>query len=57
MSVTYVMLAVVWILGSLFVLVDASYKRGQNLGCLWSLVALTLGPIAVIGYILVRNTE
>jgi len=33
---------------------DASQRYESSIGCLWALVVLALGPIALIGYLLVR---
>lgn len=50
----------IWILSivALFwVWSDASDKRGTNIGCLWALVVLILGPIGLIAYLIVRNAD
>lgn len=31
---------------------DASERHGKNIGCLWGLAVLALGPIAVIAYLI-----
>lgn len=31
---------------------DATDRHGKNIGCLWALAVLALGPIAVIAYLL-----
>lgn len=31
---------------------DAAERHGQNIGCLWGLAVLALGPISVIAYLL-----
>lgn len=31
---------------------DASNRHGSNIGCLWALAVLALGPIAIIAYLL-----
>lgn len=36
---------------------DASEKRGGNIGCLWVLVIVALGPIGLIAYLIVRNYD
>ena len=51
---------ILWILsiiGLFWVWSDASEKRGSNIGCLWALVVLILGPIGFIAYLIVRNAD
>jgi hypothetical protein len=54
-------LAALWFIGSIvctiWVLMDASEKRGTNIGCLWTLVVFLFFPIGFIAYVLVRNTD
>jgi hypothetical protein len=53
-----ILAALCWILSILalfWVYADASRKRGANIGCLWALVVLLLGPIGLIAYLIVRN--
>ncbi|MFC5647861.1 hypothetical protein ACFPYJ_01765 [Paenibacillus solisilvae] len=45
------------IIGLFWVWSDASEKRGGNIGCLWALVVLILGPIGFIAYLIVRNVD
>ncbi|BBH23742.1 hypothetical protein Back11_50870 [Paenibacillus baekrokdamisoli] len=45
------------IIGLFWVWSDASEKRGGNIGCLWALVVLILGPIGFIAYLFVRNID
>jgi hypothetical protein len=51
---------ILWILSILavfWVWSDASDKRGTNIGCLWALAVLALGPIGFIAYLFVRNSD
>lgn len=36
---------------------DATAKRGANIGCLWALIVLILGPVGFIAYLIVRNSN
>lgn len=36
---------------------DASERHGKNIGCLWGLAVLALGPIAIIAYLIVGREE
>ncbi|WEG12959.1 hypothetical protein PU629_00970 [Pullulanibacillus sp. KACC 23026] len=50
-----------WLIGNLvctiWVLMDASEKRGTKIGCLWTLAVFLLFPIGFIAYVLVRKTD
>ncbi|CAB3389855.1 MULTISPECIES: hypothetical protein [Kyrpidia] len=49
-----------WIIGFLamwWVFADASKRRGRNLGCLWSLIVLILGPLGLVAYLFVRGSD
>lgn len=52
-----IFLWIVSIIGIFWVYGDASKKRGTNIGCLWALVVLALGPIGFIAYLFVRNSD
>lgn len=45
------------IIGVFWVWSDASQKRGTNIGCLWALVVLALGPIGLIAYLFVKDAD
>lgn len=36
---------------------DATRRHGKNIGCLWALAVLALGPIAIIAYFLFGRSE
>ncbi|WP_164931667.1 hypothetical protein [Longirhabdus pacifica] len=49
-----------FIIGSVVLLcvyTDASQKKGDNIGCLWTLVVFATGPIGLIAYLMVRNSD
>jgi hypothetical protein len=51
---------ILWVLSFIalfWVWSDASDKRGGNIGCLWALIVLALGPIGLIAYLIVRNSD
>jgi len=53
-------ISLLWILSIIaifWVWTDASDKKGSNIGCLWALVVLILGPIGFIAYLIVRNLD
>lgn len=53
MGLIIVLLWVLSILALFWVWSDASERHGKNIGCLWVLAVLALGPIALIAYLLV----
>lgn len=57
MSLIVVLLWLLSIVATIWVWMDASDKRGGNIGCLWALVVLLLGPIGFIAYLFVRNMD
>ncbi|WP_282941337.1 hypothetical protein [Paenibacillus sp. RC67] len=57
MTTVVILLWILSILATFWVWSDASDKRGANIGCLWALVVLILGPIGFIAYIFVRNAD
>lgn len=54
-------MGLIWLLcaviSTLFVLADATDKRGKNIGCLWTLIVFFTFPIGLIAYLIVRNSE
>ncbi len=44
----------VMILAPFWVYSDASRRYEQGIGCLWALIVVALGPLALIAYLLVR---
>lgn len=51
---------VIWLLSILlffFIWSDASDRHGKNIGCLWALAVLALGPIAIIAYFIFGRSE
>ncbi|MFC5530300.1 hypothetical protein [Cohnella yongneupensis] len=52
-----ILLWILSIIGLFWVWSDASEKRGANIGCLWALIVLLLGPIGFIAYLVVRNSD
>lgn len=59
-GIALIIVAVLWILSIIalfWVFNDAAEKRGTNIGCLWALVVLILGPIGFIAYLIVRNLD
>ena len=51
---------IVWLLcliAFLWVFFDAQKKQGTNIGCIWALVVLILGPIGLLAYLIVRNLD
>jgi hypothetical protein len=52
-----VLLWLLSIIGLIWVWKDATEKRGTNIGCLWALVVLALGPIGFIAYLFVRSSD
>ncbi|MEW8979834.1 MAG: hypothetical protein AB2385_15700 [Symbiobacterium sp.] len=49
------LIALIWIASIVlffWVWGDATDRHGQNIGCLWALAVLALGPIAIIAYLL-----
>lgn len=36
---------------------DASFRHGSNIGCLWGLAVLALGPIAILAYLVFGREE
>jgi hypothetical protein len=57
MSGIVILIWVISIGATIWVYQDASDKRGENLGCLWALAILALGPIGFIAYLFVRNSD
>jgi hypothetical protein len=57
MGLLFLLLWLGSIIAFLWVWKDASEKRGTNIGCLWALVVLALGPIGFIAYLFVRNSD
>jgi hypothetical protein len=57
MEFILILLWVLSIIAFFWVWGDASSKRGGNIGCLWALVVLILGPIGFIAYLFVRNSD
>ncbi|MDP5272952.1 hypothetical protein [Chengkuizengella axinellae] len=60
MEVIIAVYYVLWffsIVGLIWLWADATEKRGTNIGCLWALVVLILGPIAFIAYLFVRKAD
>ncbi|BAD41791.1 hypothetical protein STH2806 [Symbiobacterium thermophilum IAM 14863] len=54
------LVALLWlasILIFLWIWDDATRRHGQNIGCLWALAVLALGPIAIIAYFLFGRSE
>jgi hypothetical protein len=53
--------ALIWlvfgIIAAIWVTMDATDRHGDNLGCLWGLMVFALGPIALIAYIVVRESN
>ena len=50
--------ALLWIasiIGIFWVYDDASRRKGGEMGCMWALVVLALGPIGFLGYLLARE--
>ncbi|WP_164931664.1 hypothetical protein [Longirhabdus pacifica] len=48
---------IISIVALIWVYSDASGKKGTNIGCLWTLVVFALGPIGLIAYLIVRNSD
>lgn len=36
---------------------DATDRHGKNIGCLWALAVLALGPIAIIAYFIFGRSQ
>ncbi len=51
------LIIIIWIASIIWVWSDASDKRGGNIGCLWTLIVLVTGPLGLIAYLLVRNSD
>lgn len=54
---TLVILWIASIIAIVWVWKDASKKRGRNMGYLWSLIVVALGPIGLLGYLFARNPD
>jgi len=48
---------IISIIALIWVFSDAKERHGTNIGCLWALAVLALGPIGFIAYLIVRNME
>lgn len=60
MSFLFMFLVLMWVLpiiGLIWLWKDASYKRGNHIGCLWVLVVFILGPIGFIAYLIMRDSD
>lgn len=57
MEAIIILIWVVSIIATFWVWSDATDKRGANIGCLWALAVLALGPIGFIAYLIVRNMD
>lgn len=54
-------LAITWmatsVIAPLWIYADSRRRYEQGIGCLWTLVAVALGPLALLGYLVSRPAE
>jgi hypothetical protein len=49
--ITIGIVALIWVFS------DATERYGDHLGCIWTLLVIALGPLAIIAYLIIRNFE
>ncbi|MFZ5823362.1 MAG: hypothetical protein ACOY94_03335 [Bacillota bacterium] len=52
-----VLLWIISIIAFFWVWSDATDRHGKNIGCLWGLAVIALGPLAIIAYLIFGRSE
>lgn len=52
-----ILLWIISIIAFFWVWGDATDRHGKNIGCLWGLAVIALGPLAIIAYLLFGRSE